>query len=830
MLPPSVGSLNAFFETEGKTNPQNEIRPQKLGLDGIIENLLKFNVSNEEIGNQLVVERLDIVIDRLDSLLEKNAFGGLFGGFRRNQIMPQKGLNAPGLNIKILTENFNKISSAFKENTMRIVEFGKENIIGALSENIIKTKDIFSRYTKSITSSFTNIKNALNPQTFVEFLSGPIKSFIKPINESITNLKKDVSNVFEGVGDIIAAPFRMMGNVTSFLFNKDKGYPFERLEKDIDLTNRTVTAIEKSIREVLIKELQFNILDRVVSIDERLRTAEVRTETNELQQIETVNETARLEDQRADKQNDLLASIAEKIGGLGVAEAKKDQAEESGKGLLDKLLEKLGLGDMKSLKGLGGNLMMKGGLALGGGLLGISALSDMSENYDKRMKGEDTFMDYLGTIGQGAASGAMIGGMFGPMGALVGGGIGAAVTGAGSLITALTPSQKEAEEKRAKAWEDQQNEVALKSLEEREMFDRNLFGESKIDESKLDQMSVRELKSLLSLEDFSASDIKKIETALEKRVELDSRVQEESKKKTEESRSEAQAQYQGMTNEEQIAKLETEKSKIVEQLKTAKASDTQIQQVIQDFDKSISALKTNEEQIAKLETEKSKIVEQLKTAKASDTQIQQVIQDFDKSISALKTNEEQIAKLETEKSKIVEQLKTAKASDTQIQQVIQDFDKSISALKTTETPTTQEGTSRMVGQIQTMPDGTEKELVAYDSSGNPIWASVGTTAQDLERLRQNSQAMLRGSQPTTEADIRKPADVATDTQMNVVQGTVDSMAMKTAAEVGSAVSPIISSNSSSNASSIVVNAPATTINSARGNTYQGIKSTISMNN
>ena len=136
----------------------------------------------------------------------------------------------------------------------------------------------------------------------------------------------------------------------------------------------------------------------------------------------------------------------------------------------------------------------------------------------------------------------------------------------------------------------------------------------------------------------------------------------------------------------------------------------------------------------------------------------------------------------------------------------------------------------MVGQIQTMPDGTEKELVAYDSSGNPIWASVGTTAQDLERLRQNSQAMLRGSQPTTEADIRKPADVATDTQMNVVQGTVDSMAMKTAAEVGSAVSPIISSNSSSNASSIVVNAPATTINSARGNTFQGIKSTISMNN
>ena len=742
ILPSSAGSLDSFFADEVAKNSQNNgiIRPQKLGLDGIIDNLLKFNISNEDIANQAVVERLDIVIDRLDSLLEKNAFGGLFGGFRRNQIIPSRGPNASGLNTSVLTENFNKISSAFKENTMRIVEFGKENIIDAFSENIIKTKDIFSGYTKSITSSFTNIKNALNPQTFVEFLSAPIKSFIKPINDSITNLKKDVSNVFEGVGDIIAAPFRMIGNVTSFLFNKDKGYPFERLEKDIDLTNRTVIAIEKSIREVLIKELQFNILERVVNIDERLRTAEVRTETNELQQIETVNEAARLEDQRADKQNDLLASIAEKIGGLGVAEAKKDQAEESGKGLLDKLLEKLGLGDMKSLKGLGGNLMMKGGLALGGGLLGISALSDVSGNYDKRMKDEDTFMDYLGTIGKGAASGAMIGGMFGPMGALVGGGIGAAVTGAGSLITALTPSQKEAEEKRAQAWEDQQNEVALKSLEERQMFDRNLFGESKIDESKLEQMSARELKSLLSLDDFNTTDIKKIETALEKRVELDSRVQEESKKKTEESRSEAQAQYQGMTNEEQIAKLETEKSKIVEQLKTAKASDTQIQQVIQDFDKSISALKT------------------------------------------------------------------------------------------TETPTTQEGTSRMVGQIQTMPDGTEKELVAYDSSGNPIWASVGTTAQDLERLRQNSQAMLRGSQPTTEADIRKPADVATDTQMNVVQGTVDSMAMKTAAEVGSAVSPIISSNSSSNASSIVVNAPATTINSARGNTYQGIKSTISMNN
>jgi len=744
ILPSSAGSLDSFFADEVAKNSQNNgiIRPQKLGLDGIIDNLLKFNISNEDVANQAVVERLDIVIDRLDSLLEKNAFGGLFGGFRRNQIIPSRGPNAFGLNTSVLTENFNKISSAFKENTMRIVEFGKENIINALSENIIKTKDIFSGYTKSITSSFTNIKNALNPQTFVEFLSAPIKSFIKPINDSITNLKKDVSNVFEGVGDIIAAPFRMIGNVTSFLFNKDKGYPFERLEKDIDLTNRTVTAIEKSIREVLIKELQFNILERVVNIDERLRTAEVRTETNELQQIETVNEAARLEDQRADKQNDLLSSIAEKIGGLGVAEAKKDQAEESGKGLLDKLLEKLGLGDMKSLKGLGGNLMMKGGLALGGGLLGISALSDVSGNYDKRMKDEDTFMDYLGTIGQGAASGAMIGGMLGPMGALVGGGIGAAVTGAGSLITALTPSQKEAEEKRAQAWEDQQNEVALKSLEERQMFDRNLLGESKIDESKLDQMSTRELKSLLSLDDFSTTDIKKIETALEKRVELDSRVQEESKKKTEESRSEAQAQYQGMTNEEQIAKLETEKAKIVEQLKTTNASDTQIQQVIQDFDKSISALKTP-------------------------------------------STEAQIAQGEA---------------------------------------------SRTVGQIQKMPDGTEKELVAYDNSGNPIWAPVGTTPQDLETLRQSSQAMLRGSQPTTEADIRKPADVATNTQMNVVQGTVDSMAMKTAAEVGSAVSPIISSNSSSNASSIVVNAPATTINSARGNTFQGIKSTISMNN
>ena len=478
ILPSSAGSLDSFFADEVAKNSQNNgiIRPQKLGLDGIIDNLLKFNISNEDVANQAVVERLDIVIDRLDSLLEKNAFGGLFGGFRRNQIIPSRGPNAFGLNTSVLTENFNKISSAFKENTMRIVEFGKENIINALSENIIKTKDIFSGYTKSITSSFTNIKNALNPQTFVEFLSAPIKSFIKPINDSITNLKKDVSNVFEGVGDIIAAPFRMIGNVTSFLFNKDKGYPFERLEKDIDLTNRTVTAIEKSIREVLIKELQFNILERVVNIDERLRTAEVRTETNELQQIETVNEAARLEDQRADKQNDLLSSIAEKIGGLGVAEAKKDQAEESGKGLLDKLLEKLGLGDMKSLKGLGGNLMMKGGLALGGGLLGISALSDVSGNYDKRMKDEDTFMDYLGTIGQGAASGAMIGGMLGPMGALVGGGIGAAVTGAGSLITALTPSQKEAEEKRAQAWEDQQNEVALKSLEERQMFDRNLLG------------------------------------------------------------------------------------------------------------------------------------------------------------------------------------------------------------------------------------------------------------------------------------------------------------------------------------------------------------------
>ena len=196
------------------------------------------------------------------------------------------------------------------------------------------------------------------------------------------------------------------------------------------------------------------------------------------------------------------------------------------------------------------------------------------------------------------------------------------------------------------------------------------------------------------------------------------------------------------------------------------------------------------------------------------------------------TNEEQIAKLETEKAKIVEQLKTTNASDTQIQQVIQDFDKSISALKTpsTEAQIAQGEASRTVGQIQKMPDGTEKELVAYDNSGNPIWAPVGTTPQDLETLRQSSQAMLRGSQPTTEADIRKPADVATNTQMNVVQGTVDSMAMKTAAEVGSAVSPIISSNSSSNASSIVVNAPATTINSARGNTFQGIKSTISMNN
>ncbi|NCU26285.1 glycine zipper family protein, partial [Candidatus Nomurabacteria bacterium] len=472
MLPPSVGSLDAFFETEGKINPQNEIRPQKLGLDGIIDNLLKFNA--DSIGNELVVDRLNVVIDRLDSILEKNSFGGLFGGFGRSMARTN-GENAllPKINLKFLTESFTQISTSFKE--------------------------VFAGYTKSITSSFNNIRNALNPEKLIEFLAVPIKSLMKPISESIMNLKKDVSNVFEGVGDIIAAPFRMIGNVTSFLFNKDKGYPFERLEKDIDLTNRILTAIEKSIREVLIKELQFNILERVINIDERLRASEIKTESNELQQMENVSEAARLEDQRADKQNDLLASIAEKIGGLGVAEAKKDQAEESGKGLLDKLLEKLGLGDMKSLKGLGGNLMMKGGLALGGGLLGISALSDVSGNYDKRMKDEDTFMDYLGTIGKGAASGAMIGGMLGPMGALVGGGIGAAVTGAGSLITALTPSQKEAEEKRAQAWEDQQNEVALKSLEERQMFDRNLFGESKIDESKLEQMSARELKSLLSL-------------------------------------------------------------------------------------------------------------------------------------------------------------------------------------------------------------------------------------------------------------------------------------------------------------------------------------------
>ena len=637
MLPPSVGSLDAFFETEGKTNPQNEIRPQKLGLDGIIDNLLKFNA--DSIGNELVVDRLNVVIDRLDSILEKNSFGGLFGGFGRSMARTN-GENAllPKINLKFLTESFTQISTSFKE--------------------------VFAGYTKSITSSFNNIRNALNPEKLVEFLAVPIKSLMKPISESIMNLKKDVSNVFEGVGDIIAAPFRMIGNVTSFLFNKDKGYPFERLEKDIDLTNRILTAIEKSIREVLIKELQFNILERVINIDERLRASEIKTESNELQQMENVSEAARLEDQRADKQNDLLASIAEKLDTLGVKESKKiqQQKEAAATSPLDKIAD------------IGKQFLKRAALpALGVGL-GLSTMGDATENYQNRIKGEDTFTDYLGTIGKGAASGAAIGSWFGPMGALVGGAVGAGVSGAASAITALTPSQKEAEEKRAKAWEDQQNEAALKSLEEQGKLDRNLFGESKIDESKLEQMSTRELTALSSLNDFSESDTQKIQSALEKRIELDRKLEEESKRKTEETKTEARAQYEGKTSAEQIVKLEQERDKIVEQLRTVKASESQIQQVTKDFDAQITNLKT------------------------------------------------------------------------------------------------------------------------------------------------------------TEATIQAPSDVSTISQMDVMKGTVDSMAMKTAAEVGSAVAPIISSNSSSNASSIVVNAPATTINSPRGNTFQGVKSTISMNN
>ena len=72
-LPPSNSSLDAFFSEETQ---QSEIRQQKFNLDGIIENLLNYNSLSSDLNTEIVVDRLNVVISRLDSLIEKNGLGG----------------------------------------------------------------------------------------------------------------------------------------------------------------------------------------------------------------------------------------------------------------------------------------------------------------------------------------------------------------------------------------------------------------------------------------------------------------------------------------------------------------------------------------------------------------------------------------------------------------------------------------------------------------------------------------------------------------------------------------------------------------------------------
>jgi len=746
-------SLTPFFEEDAQFA---DVQPSGSGLDSVIENLKVLN-SDIGVGNELVIGRLDSIIDRLDGIVENGISLGLvrFGG----------DFDLAGSLMGL----FDGFASKLTKSLSGIARVGSTGLIQAITQTYLQTKEVFSGFGESITSSINRIGDALNPQNIVDFLMAPIDAFMAPIQASIQKLKNDVTNVFQGVGDIIAAPFRMVGNLTSFLFGKkDKGYPFERLEGDLATTNSILEVIEQAIREVLIGELEFKILENVIEIHEKLDQMVTKSDSNVARQNEIASETALLTDQRADAQNSILASISEKIGGLGVKQKTGGLLAAAGGGggggLIDQALEAIGLGK------LGANgLMMRGALGLGGVAMGASALGGMSDNYQKRMKGEDTATDYLGTTLQGAASGAMIGGsVFGPMGALVGGGIGAGVAGVGSLITALTPSQKEAEEKRRKASEDKRNEEAIDSLKKRKVLVPNWFGDSKVDEVQLKTLSANELRALISFDDFNEEDKSKIQKALDSRLEQDKKLDEEAKAKKEQTKTEAETKYSEMDDQKKIADLEKQKETVVNQLKAVNASESQIGQVTKDFDKQIEALKGP-----------------ASTGTPTGTKI------------------------------------TA--------QEAADFDA--------------KGGSRSVGQVKVMPDGSEQELLAYGSDGNPIWGPVGSKPEDL---RAKTQSMLstpvdiNAPQPAPGPEIRTPVpegglqqDTTKILENNsaMIQNTVDSMAMQTMTDVGSAVTPsMMSSSSMSSSSNVMINSPSTTINAVKGNTFQGIKSTVSMNN